>query len=152
MKWNDPDFFFDHDFKPTNPQGRGEPLDNHGDGRGESGTKSFFNDFSGFYQSNQRVVEPDGQTQGPRSFGTDGFPNYFEGDENPRRQQQVDSNVAFETFADENQRPNRSNGAPPGLSGNFRHHRGGPIKIPNRRVLKILRSLKKQLPPTNVKI
>ena len=150
MKWNDPDFFFDHDFKPTNPQGRRDsfPLENYGGGREGSGSKSFFDDFSGFYESNKRAVGTDGQERGApqeKSFGTtDGFPNYFEGGEqgNARRRQQVDSNVAFDTFAtDENQRPNRSNG----LSGNFRHHRAGPINIPNRRILKILRSLKKQI-------
>ena len=146
LRWNDPDFYFDHDFKPTRPQGRGPggPYSTSSNGPGTSGG-SFFDDFSGFYQSNQRAVGPPGPQE--KSFGdTDGFPNYFEGEENPRRQQ-VDSNVAFETFADGRQRPN----GPPGPPGTFRHHRAGPIKIPNRRILQILQTLKKQLPPTTVK-
>ncbi len=76
-KWNDDDFFFDHDFKPYR-EGRQAliPLNQNGGG-------AFFDDFTDFYKSSSErtfsAQHPDSYQQG-KSFGaSDGFPNFFEG-------------------------------------------------------------------------
>ena len=96
-------------------------------------------EFSGFYNHNRHR----NQFQG-KSFGaSDGFPNFFETGKSQKKPK--NDNEAFNNFEDGGFKPIRGplipNNNPsitpykPPIPGTFRHHRTGPISLPNRRNL-----------------
>lgn len=72
LKWNDEEFFFDHDFNPTKGRSIEGPREPPG---------SFFEDFAGFHRPESHNDDFSNEG-GPKSrdFGaSDGFPNFFNG-------------------------------------------------------------------------